>query len=337
MQIRKTLPEDLPFIDPIFDECRAYMVAQGNPTQWDANYPTSAVVAADIKQGHGYVCVNDEGKVIASFALGTYEPEYDRMRAGAWRSNEPYVVVHRMGALPQQGAGQFIFAWLMERYDHIRIDTHENNKTMCHILGKLGFVRTGVVTYEGYGDRICFDYLAPKRKHPLALLNIRKGTAADLPRIDELFAQARQFMAAHNNVNQWTNGFPNQESVIPALKAGELYVVVDESKNDEVVGTYVLSDNEPVYPNLQGGAWQSERPYKVIHRLATVPGRGIGTFVFKLLMAQYPYLRLDTHADNQPMQELVTKLGFKHVGKVVYPGRADGWRECFDYLSSKDK
>ncbi len=337
MLIRKTLPEDLPLLDDIFTQCRAYMAAEGNPTQWDDKYPTSAVVADDIKQGTGYVCVNDEGKVVASFALGTYEPEYDRLRDGAWHSNAPYMVVHRMGALPGQGAGQFIFAWLMARYSHIRIDTHEDNKTMRHILGKLGFAYTGVVSYEGYGDRICFDYVAPESKHKPALLNIRKATANDLNRIDELFEGARQYMYAHNNFNQWKNGFPSQSDVVPALEAGELYVVVDEGQPHEVVGTFVLSDYEPVYDQLQDGTWQADLPYKVIHRMATVQDRGVGTFIFKLLQAQYPYLRIDTHADNKTMHNLALKLGFKHVGKVFYDSRNSGWRECYDYLRPSAK
>lgn len=316
-------------IDPIFDQCRAYMVAQGNPTQWDENYPTSAVVATDIAEGHGYVCLNDASQVIASFALGDCEPEYDRMRDGHWHSDAPYIVVHRMAALPSQGAGQFIFAWLMARYPHIRIDTHEDNKTMCHILGKLGFARTGVVTYEGYGDRICFDYVAPSKTN---LLNLRKATAADLPRIDELFELARKFMYEHHNFHQWTQGFPSSQDVVPALEAGELYVVYDEEQHDEVVGTFVLSDHEPVYDELQDGSWRSTQPYKVIHRMATVQGHGVGTFILKLLIAQYPYLRIDTHQDNQPMHVLATKLGFVRVGKVFYHSRNAGWRECYDYL-----
>lgn len=333
MLIRKTLPEDLPLIDTIFDECRAYMVKEGNPTQWDENYPTSAVVAEDIKQGHGYVCLNDEGQVVASFALGDNEPEYDRMRDGSWHSDAPYIVVHRMGARPGQGAGQFIFAWLMARYPYIRIDTHADNKTMCHILEKLGFKRTGVVTYEGYGDRICFDYVTTKAT---SLLNTRKATEADFGRLDEIFEGARQFMQVHNNPNQWTNGYPDSQNVLPALKEGRLFVVVDENSNT-IVGTYVLADHEEAYAEIHDGAWQSDQAYKVIHRFATVPEHGVGTFILKMLMAQYPYLRLDTHQDNQPMQNLALKLGFKHAGRVFYHYRNAGWRECYDYLRPSSK
>ncbi len=159
MLIRKTTEDDLKYLDAIFATCRAYMVAEGNPTQWDENYPTAAVVANDIKVGCGYVCVKEQtNEVLGTFALSDYEPEYDRMRDGVWSYDEPYVVVHRMGTLPNQGAGKFIFAYLKENYPYIRIDTHADNKTMCHMLEKEGFKRCGVVTYEGYGDRITYDY-----------------------------------------------------------------------------------------------------------------------------------------------------------------------------------
>ena len=160
MLIRPTTTSDLPFLDPLFAECRAYMRQEGNHSQWDENYPTAQVVADDIKQGTGYVCVDEHtGEVLATFALSDYEPEYDRLRDGAWHSSQPYVVVHRLAAKAGKGVGNFIFTYLIERYPHIRVDTHEHNQTMYHILEKYGFRHCGIVTYEGYGDRHCFDFI----------------------------------------------------------------------------------------------------------------------------------------------------------------------------------
>lgn len=158
--IRKTHEDDLPYLDAIFDTCRAYMVEQGNPTQWDSNYPTSKVVAEDIKNGTGYVCVKEiTNEILATFCVSDYEAEYEHLRDGNWSADRPYTVIHRMASLPGSGAGQFIFNQLMQEHEYIRIDTHADNCTMLHILQKLGFRYCGLVTYEGYGDRVCFDYL----------------------------------------------------------------------------------------------------------------------------------------------------------------------------------
>lgn len=159
--IRKTTQEDLAVLDQLFDTCRAYMKAQGNPTQWDENYPTAKVVAQDVLSGHGYVCVDKQNQVLASFALCNYEAEYDRLQNGKWNSDEPYIVIHRMGALPEKGAGNFIFKELTSKYPYIRIDTHEDNKTMLHLLEKFGFKFCGIVHYPGYGDRVAYDYVRP--------------------------------------------------------------------------------------------------------------------------------------------------------------------------------
>lgn len=159
MIIRKTTKDDLRFLDAIFDTCRNYMAKEGNPTQWDQNYPTSKDVARDVETGEGFVCVDDQtNEVLGSFAVSTHESEYDRLYDGKWSSRDPYVVIHRMAAIPNHGAGQFIFDHLLKTYPYIRIDTHADNQTMIHILQKVGFRYCGKVSYEGYGERVAFDY-----------------------------------------------------------------------------------------------------------------------------------------------------------------------------------
>lgn len=158
MRIRLTTQADLPFLDALFDGCRAYMAAEGNPTQWNETYPTAKLVAQDITAGTGYVCANDHDEVIGSFALTSYEEQYDKLYDGKWHYDEPYVVVHRMGTLPRQGAGRFIFTELMAKHPYIRVDTHEANITMRRLLSSLGFAYCGKVTYEGWGERVCYDW-----------------------------------------------------------------------------------------------------------------------------------------------------------------------------------
>lgn len=158
MQIRRTNNDDLKFLDAIFNACREYMRAQGNPTQWSSTYPTSKVVEQDILDGTGYVCTDEStAQILGSFALSDYEEEYDRLK-GTWRFAEPYVVVHRLGTVPGHGVGRFILQQLQAQYPHIRIDTHKDNKTMLHLLESMGFHYCGTVFYPGAGERVAYDY-----------------------------------------------------------------------------------------------------------------------------------------------------------------------------------
>lgn len=161
------------------------------------------------------------------------------------------------------------------------------------------------------------------------MLYIRLATESDFPRIDELFEQARAFMAANGNKTQWTNGFPNAELLRPAMQEDNAFVCVD---GEEVVGVYCLATTEKAYDNLKGGQWQSNQPFVVIHRMATVSGKGVGTFIINHVMKDHPYVRIDTHADNKPMLGLLSKIGFKYCGTVFYDRVGGGERVALDYL-----
>lgn len=42
---------------------------------------------------------------------------------------------------------------------HLRIDTHEDNKVMQHVLEKYGFVRCGIVYVSDGSPRIAYELL----------------------------------------------------------------------------------------------------------------------------------------------------------------------------------
>ena len=85
MRIRETQEKDLVFIDAIFNSARDFMRLNGNPQQWNQNYPTAKDVAQDIKCKRAFVCVNDEDTPVGTFALFDHEPAYDHID-GKWMS-----------------------------------------------------------------------------------------------------------------------------------------------------------------------------------------------------------------------------------------------------------
>lgn len=146
------------YIDRIFSMAKDFMRLSGNGQQWTANYPTSKDVVQDIKSENAFVCVNDEDIPVGTFALCDYEPSYEEID-GKWLSDSPYIAVHRLATMRQGKAGSFIFAFLTQKYAHIRVDTHDDNKPMQGLLAKFDFKRCGIIYIPGHGRRVAFEFL----------------------------------------------------------------------------------------------------------------------------------------------------------------------------------
>ena len=145
---------------------------------------------------------------------------------------------------------------------------------------------------------------------------IRKTVEADLFRIGEIYENAKRFMRESGNPNQWNKGTPNIETARNDMERGIGYVV---EENGEIVATFMFSLNgEPTYANIYGGAWLSDAPYGVIHRIAVAEqGKGIIGFCIDECFARCQNLRIDTHRDNIPMQKALLKRGFQYCG-IIY-------------------
>lgn len=158
--IRKTLDTDIPTIMAIYDAARVFMRAHGNVTQWPVGTPSAEQLAADIAAGGSYVCEVD-GRVVATFAFLPGPDEcYDVIEDGAWRSDAPYRVLHRVASDgTTHGVAAAMFAFARERADHLRIDTHQDNLPMQGTIAKAGFKRAGIVHVSDGTPRVAFDWL----------------------------------------------------------------------------------------------------------------------------------------------------------------------------------
>ena len=146
---------------------------------------------------------------------------------------------------------------------------------------------------------------------------IRKTTPEDLPRLLEIYESARSFMAKSGNPAQWGNAWPPTSLLERDIQFGHSYACLHDRR---VVGTFFFNfgkDIEPTYAVIIDGKWQNDGPYGVIHRLAGDGSvKGIGAYCIKWCYEQCCHLRVDTHPDNQVMQRLLTKLGFKRCGII---------------------
>ena len=164
MEFRKAVPADLKQIMEIIKDAQGYLKELGID-QWQNQYPSEETILTDMHNGHGYVLL-DDGNIIATVAISfdgepTYEPIYD----GAWLSNEDYAVIHRL-AVGKANKGKGISNDIMKLTEElckercipsIKIDTHEQNLGMQHILRNNGYTYCGVIYVEDGTKRLAYE------------------------------------------------------------------------------------------------------------------------------------------------------------------------------------
>ena len=133
------------------------MRSSGNPTQWGDSRPGESLIIADIEQGNSYI-VEHDGRTVGVFALIIgEEPTYLKIE-GRWLNAEPYGTIHRIAS---DGTAHGVLSACLEYcfaiIPNIRIDTHENNAVMRHLLKKHGFSECGIIHVDDGTPRIAFQ------------------------------------------------------------------------------------------------------------------------------------------------------------------------------------
>ena len=100
IEIRKTRPAETELLMDIFEQAKRIMRKDGNMKQWTGNYPSRKLVATDIEQGNSYVCIDDNGEIIGTFAFTRgNDPTYSHIYEGEWLEDTlPYGVIHRLAS-----------------------------------------------------------------------------------------------------------------------------------------------------------------------------------------------------------------------------------------------
>jgi hypothetical protein len=144
------------------------MRADGNLEQWSApGFPPDDLLLRDISRGGGYVIESrwpvaaghdDKRSPVAYFALlPSPEPTYDYID-GAWLTDEPYGVIHRIASYPDvHGVFSTIIDFAAARYPHLRIDTHRDNRIMQHVITAAGFTYCGIIWLPDGTERLAYE------------------------------------------------------------------------------------------------------------------------------------------------------------------------------------
>lgn len=150
---------------------------------------------------------------------------------------------------------------------------------------------------------------------------VRNTVEEDIPRLMEVFADARQTMRSDGNFEQWNGAYPDAEAIMKDISRGVSFVIEDDGR---ICGTFAFIPGiEPTYETIYEGSWLDDRlPYATVHRIAGCHGsHGIFSSCIDWCAARIGNIRIDTHRDNRIMQKLISRSGFSYCG-IIY--LADG-------------
>lgn len=126
--------------------------------QWKNGFPPQALLAEDIRVGQLYVVkTEDVIHAVFAFILGA-DPTYSEIEEGAWISDTKYGTLHRVAGNGEiHGIFSGIVKFCEQRIRHLRVDTHEDNKVMQHVILKNGFQRCGIIRLADGSPRIAYE------------------------------------------------------------------------------------------------------------------------------------------------------------------------------------
>ena len=167
MTIRLAEKKDIDRIMQIISDARESIGRLGID-QWQYGYPTRDIVKEDVLLERGFVVIDDENKICATFALMfNGEPTYKKIYCGAWISDGEYLALHRIAINSDhrgKGIAEEIIKFLCEisnekGYSSVRVDTHHGNIPMRKMLEKNGFEYCGTIRLLDGQERVAYEKL----------------------------------------------------------------------------------------------------------------------------------------------------------------------------------
>lgn len=113
----------------------------------------------EIAAGHCYVFVDDLGKPVATFCyIEGDDPTYHVIEGGKWLNDAPYAVLHRLASDgSHSGIADLCLNWCFTQTSNLRVDTHQDNKVLQHILLKHGFKYCGIIYVRNHSPRLAYQ------------------------------------------------------------------------------------------------------------------------------------------------------------------------------------
>jgi ribosomal protein S18 acetylase RimI-like enzyme len=154
-------------------------------------------------------------------------------------------------------------------------------------------------------------------------MKIIPAQTSNIEAIIEAIKCAQNYLASLG-IDQWQDGYPNEEVILKDMNQNESYIVTNEY--GDVIGTTMFTIRpEPTYKVIDGNWLTSEDAvYGVIHRMAVndkFRSNGFSKFVFDsfenlLIEKGIASMRIDTHEHNQVMQGILKNRGYQYCGII---------------------
>jgi len=159
MTIRKASLEDVDKILAIYAYAREQMRLSGNPDQWGEYYPPVEMVRKDMENGNSYVITDEEHEICGVFVFIIGEdPTYRIIENGNWLNDDLYGTIHRVaGSGKRKGIFRLCLRYCEAKAPNVRVDTHENNRIMQHLLESSGYQRCGRIYVADGSPRIAYQ------------------------------------------------------------------------------------------------------------------------------------------------------------------------------------
>lgn len=143
---------------------------------------------------------------------------------------------------------------------------------------------------------------------------IRRANKEDIKFIMPIYEAAKKKMRADGNLHQWSDKYPDEDTLLNDITRNELYIAYDD---EEIYGVFMLSySGEGTYKEIQG-AWLNDESYAVIHRIASFgKEKNLLKDAINFAFEKTNNIRIDTHEDNNIMRTLLKKLGFFYTGII---------------------
>lgn len=157
--IRKAKVNEIPKLLDIYASSKKFMHTHGNPNQWNGAYPDKDVLLSDIEKGNLYVMTDEENGIYGCFALiGGEDATYGYIE-GKWKDDSPYGTIHRIAKTGKKtGVMRECFEFARKMYNHLRVDTHEDNKPMQRAVLMCGFEYRGVIYLSDGSPRLAYEW-----------------------------------------------------------------------------------------------------------------------------------------------------------------------------------
>ncbi|MEM9212849.1 MAG: GNAT family N-acetyltransferase [Cyanobacteria bacterium P01_F01_bin.150] len=159
---------DIDAVLTIVQETVTEMKTYGN-NQWDETYPKRDRFIQDVDNQALYIAKDQKNGSTLSNAMGfivvdNEEPDgYDAM---AWRSDRPFLVIHRFAVSihnRNQGVASALESFACQlaqaqNITYIKVDTHSTNQRMQKFLERKGYIKTGEMIANGKDKPYyCYD------------------------------------------------------------------------------------------------------------------------------------------------------------------------------------